>query len=374
MVTNSVWAEVDLKAIESNLYEIKKMIGPGVLIMAVVKANAYGHGSVKVSETALSCGVNYLGVARAGEGVHLRSAGIKAPILVMGYTYPEEAVMLIKHGLTATVSSADDARFLSELAVSENSTVKIHIKVDSGMGRLGFPLGKSTERELESIFSLPGLNVEGIYTHFATADERDKNYAIKQQEGFVNLLESLHRKGIRIPIKHAANSAALIDMGETCLDMVRAGIAMYGCYPSQEVRKDRLILKPAMELKTRVSMVKRVKAGFKVSYGVIYEAGNDTTLATLSVGYADGYNRLLSNNGEVLIQGKRAPIAGRICMDQCVVDIGDAGEAEVGDEVVLFGRQGDGFIPVEEVAARVGTINYEVLCAVSDRVPRVYLY
>ncbi len=374
MVANSVWAEVDLGAIGSNINEIRKMIGPDIMIMAVVKANAYGHGLLEVSRTAVSCGVNYLGVARIGEGVRLREAGIKTPILVMGYTYPGEAEMLIRYGLTATVTSVADAQNLSALAVSKKSTVRIHIKVDSGMGRLGFPPAELAEGKWESIFSLPGLYVEGIYTHFATADESDKAYAYKQYEGFTNLLRLLQDRGIKIPLRHAANSAALIDMDATYLDMVRAGIAMYGCYPSHEVGRDKLLLKPAMEFKTRVSMVKRVEAGFKVSYGVIYETKADTTLATLSVGYADGYSRLLTATGEVLVHGKRAPIAGRICMDQCVVDVGSTEGVRVGDEVVLFGRQGDDFITVEEVASKIGTINYEVLCAVSERVPRVYKY
>lgn len=372
MAANSVWAEVDLKAIESNLTEIKKTINPGTSIMAVVKANAYGHGLIEVSDTAVSCGTSCLGVARVGEGVRLREAGIHAPILVLGYTYPEEIWMLARYNLTATIFSLKDAQLLSQLALSEKKALTVHVKVDTGMGRLGFLPGKPAVQEMEAIFSLPGLQVEGIYTHFATADEHDKTYAYKQYESFLEFMNILAKKGIEFPVKHAANSAALIDLRETHLDMVRAGIAMYGCYPSGEVKRDHINLKPAMELKTRVSMVKKVPAGFKVSYGVIYETKRDTTLATLSIGYADGLSRLLSNCGEVLVHGQRAKISGRICMDQCVIDTGHIEDVEVGDEVVIFGCQGDECIPVEEIASKISTINYEVLCSVSDRVPRIY--
>ncbi len=380
-----VWAEVDLKAIAHNVHELRSITDSKARLMAVVKANAYGHGVLEVSRKVLGNGADVLGVARLNEGIELREAGFDVPVLIFGYTPPMLAKKLIEFDLTPTVWSYKTAEALAHVAVSYNKKIKVHLKVDTGMGRLGllpdccrpFPADKKLAinalREVESIASLPGLELEGIYTHFATADSSDKSYAKKQFEIFADLLNELRHAGLMIPVRHAANSAAIIDMPETHLDMVRAGISIYGLNPSDEVDKRRISLKPAMALKAMVVHLKKVTAGFKVSYGSTYETQEPTTIATVPVGYADGFNRLLSSRGHMRVCGHRAPIVGRVCMDQTMLDVGHIPDVNLEDEVVIFGNQGDASITVDEIASTLNTINYEIVSALTARVPKIYL-
>ncbi len=375
-----VWCEVDLKAIAHNIRELKRITNPSAEFMAVVKANAYGHGAYQVARVALENGATRLAVARVKEGVALRLAGIDAPILILGYTVLDDYRTLLDYDLTQTVYSLLMAEQLSSLAAQLGKKAKVHIKVDTGMGRLGvctYGTGPNYEKavnEITSIVSLSHLEVEGIYTHFATADSRDKTHAMQQWYSFNDLLTALAKNGLTFQYRHAANSAALIDLPETHLDLVRAGIAIYGIPPSHEVMAERVSLKPAMCVKARVAHVKRVPAGTGISYGITYVVPADTEVATIPAGYADGYNRLLSSRGQVLLRGQRVPVIGRVCMDQFMVDVGGVPGVEPGEEVVLMGRQDKEEVSAWEIAEKIGTIAYEVLCMVSARVPRYYIH
>jgi len=368
-----IWAEIDLDALSHNIREIRRVTDARAGIMAVVKANGYGHGAVEVSRVVLENGATRLAVARSAEGVELRMAGIGAPVLVMGYTPVKMIREIAEYKLEQVVYGADYALELNDQAGRMGVKIPVHIKIDTGMGRLGVVAGTgSAVKEVKKMAALPHLQTVGIFTHFASADSADKTYTKAQMESFLKLLESLRREGLEFSLKHCANSAAIIDLPETGLNLVRAGISQYGLYPSEEVDKGKLDLHPVMSLKTRVAQVKEVPPGFSVSYGCTYVTPKNTAIATLPVGYADGYSRLLSSKGEVLVKGRRAPIVGRICMDQCMIDVGHIPGVTSGDEVVLFGKQGPGILPVEEVARWIGTINYEVVCMVSSRVPRIY--
>ncbi len=385
MDSQLVWAEVDLKAIASNVRELRRITSPDARLMAVVKANAYGHGLIEVTRQVIHSGAEVLGVARASEGAQLRKAGFDAPVLVFSYTPPAMAKKLVEFDLTQTVCSHETASALSSAARSLGKKINVHIKVDTGMGRLGLlpdrlrlfnsdkDITKNAVREVESIARLSGLELEGIFTHFATAGSPDKSFAKNQFELFTDFLNQLRIAGIDIPVKHAANSAAIIEMPETHLDMVRAGISIYGLYPSNEIDKSRVTLKPAMELKTRVVHLKRVPAGFKISYGITYETKKPTTIATVSVGYADGFNRLFSSRGCMLVCGHRVPVVGRVCMDLTMLDVGNISGVELEEEAVIFGKQGNSSITVDEIASNLNTINYEVVSTITDRVPRLYL-
>jgi len=368
-----VWAEVDLKAIAQNMRQIRRIVMPGAEVMAMVKANAYGHGTAQVSRVVLENGAARLAVARVSEGEEIRRENIMAPVLILGYTPPGQFRDVLRLSLGQAVYNLDMARLLSEEAGRAGKRVSVHIKVDTGMGRLGILAEKDSCDKVLRIARLPHIEVEGIFTHFATADCRDKQYALAQFERFLFILEDLRKRGLEVPFRHCANSAAIMDLPQTHLNMVRPGIIIYGLYPSEEVQSFRLDLKPAMSLKARVAQVKKVPAGFKISYGSTYQTPAPTVIATLPVGYADGYTRLLSSKGKVLLHGQRAPVVGRICMDQCMVDAGHIPGVAIGDEVVFFGRQEKTFLSVEEVAREAGTINYEIICLVNSRVPRVYL-
>lgn len=373
MIDVPAWAEIDLKALANNIREVRRVTDQRAEVMAVVKANAYGHGAVEVSRTVLAGGATRLAVARSAEGAELRRAGIEAPILILGYT-PEGLIPEVaEYGLEQTVYSVEYARRVNDRAAALGVKIPVHIKIDTGMGRLGVVAGTgSGASSVKEIASLPHLEPVGIFTHFAAADSADKSYTLTQWEKFTGILEQLRREGLEFPLRHCANSAAVIDMPESALNMVRAGIILYGLYPSPEVNMQRVDLKPVMSFKTRVAHVKEVPAGFSVSYGCTYKTERRSVIATIPVGYADGYSRRLSSKGEVLIRGRRAPVVGRVCMDQCMVDVSDIPGIEYGDEVLLFGRQGDRLLPVEDVAGWIGTINYEVVCMVAARVPRLF--
>ncbi len=380
-----VWVEVDLNAIAGNVRELCRVVKPAARLMVAVKANAYGHGSVEVARTALAHGADWLGVARFEEAVELREAGIAAPILIFGYTPARWASELIRLHLTQSVYSLETARALSEQAVGTGDRLKVHLKVDTGMGRLGIltdehrpgPAGvapaNAAVREVTQMAALPGLHMEGIFTHFASADSADKSYTEKQVALFTGFLDRLHEAGMSFEIRHAANSGGIIDMPPTHLDMVRAGISLYGLYPSDEVRKSSIALAPALTWKARIVHLKQVPAGFHVSYGMTYCTAQPTTIATVPVGYGDGYSRMLSNRGVMLAGGRRAAIVGRVCMDLTMIDVGHIPALAVDDEVVIIGRQGEETLTADEIADLLGTINYEVVTAISTRVPRVYL-
>ena len=375
-----IWAEVDLNAIAHNVHELRRMTNPSVRLMVAVKANAYGHGIIEVARQVLRSGADALGVARIDEGVRIREAGIDAPILVFGYSPPSEAARLYEFDLIQTVYSYETARALADTASSLGIKNNVHLKVDTGMGRLGLlpdsrratPADSAVE-EVKSIAGLSGLKLEGIFTHFATADWSDKSYAKQQFQIFVKFLDQLHQSGVKFSVRHAANSGAIIDMPQTHLDMVRAGISIYGLYPSDEIDKSRIKLLPAMSLKAKIIHLKKVPAGFNVSYGITHETKKPTTIATIPIGYGDGFSRLMSSNGHMLVHGQKAPIIGRVCMDLTMIDVGHIPEVEIEDEAVVFGRQGNAFISADEIANLTGTINYEVVTRISNRVPRVYL-
>jgi alanine racemase len=365
------WAEVDLDAIAYNARGLKERAGPETELMAVVKANAYGHGAVPVAKTALENGASRLAVNRALEGVELRQAGLTAPILILGYSLPSEAETIVRWDLTPTVTTVEGALALSAMSVRQGKVTPIHVKVDTGMGRFGL-LPDEVVAFVRRVAELPGLKLEGLFTHFAVADLADKTYTRRQFGLYMQVVRQLEEAGFTIPLKHMANSAANLDRPEMHLDMVRCGIALYGLRPSAEV-EPAIPLKPAMALKSRVARVRTLPPGSSISYGCTYTTTRPTPVALVPVGYGDGYHRILSNKGSVLIGGKRAPIVGRVCMDQFVVDVTGIEGVRQDDEVVVFGCQGGEEISAEEVAALAGTINYEVVTSILLRVTRVYL-
>jgi len=366
------WAEIDLNNLAHNIGEVRRLTKKDSLVTAVVKADAYGHGAIEAGEIFLQNGADRLSTATLSEAIELRNGGIDAPILVMGYTPITQYPLAIEHDIILTIYDYESAKALSQKAIEANKKATIHIKIDSGMGRIGFLPKESSADEIVRISRLSNLNVEGMFTHFATADEADKGYTKIQYNRYMNMVNMLKSRGLDIPIKHVSNSAAIIDCSDYNLDMVRGGIMTYGHWPSEEVNQEGIILKPAMTLKTKVAHVKRVPRGTGISYGQIFTTKRESIIATLPIGYADGFTRMLVPDGEVFIKGKRVPVAGRICMDQCMIDVTEVEGVEVGDEVVIFGH-GEGHPTVEEIAKKLGTINYEILCMVGRRVPRVYV-
>jgi alanine racemase len=383
MGSHLTWAEIDLAAIAHNVRELRRISEPRARLMIAVKANAYGHGMVRVARTGLENGADQLGVARIEEGLELRRAGIQAPILIFGYTPACLAPVLADHDLTASVFSLQGAALL-DAAIPRGRRLAVHLKVDTGMGRMGLlpdrrrctaegvNPGPEAVKEILGIAALKNLRLEGLWTHFAVSDEADKRYTRQQFQLFEELIERLENKGLTVGMRHAANSGAIIDMPETHLDMVRAGISVYGLYPSHDVDMNKIHLRPALSLKARVVHVKQVPAGTRISYGGTWQSTRATTIATVPVGYGDGYSRSLSNRGRMLVHGRRAAIVGRVCMDLTMLDVGHIDDVRVEDEVVLIGRQGDDVISADEVAAQLNTINYEVVTALMARVPRIY--
>jgi alanine racemase len=360
------WAEIDLDAIAHNLEEIKRRVGPSVKIMAIVKADGYGHGAVQVAGVSSQAGVDYLGVATLEEAIELREAEFRLPILVLDTILPRCAKTVIDYDLTQTICTRELALKLSEWAKKSNKSVKVHIEVDTGMGRLGIPPERAVDF-IEELSELENLYAEGIFTQFALADQPDDGFNEAQIAKFRRVLRELQSRGIDIPLKHAANSAAILEFPQSFFNMVRPGLALYGLYPSSCVKRS-MCLKPAMSLRTKVAYLKKVPSGTPISYGRTYITKAETTIATLPVGYGDGYNRLLSDIGRVVIKGKLASVVGRVCMDQIMVDVGNIPEVKIGDEVILMGRA----ISVEEIAQKIQTIPYEVVCMISKRVPRIY--
>jgi len=379
-----VRACIDLAAIQSNIENLKQITNPNSEFMAVVKANAYGHGAVPVAEKALQSGADWLGVARFREAVELREAGIDAPILVFGYVHPARAEKAVELDLVVSVYDFEMARALSQKSVSLNKAVKVHLKVDTGMGRVGIIIGNMDQgfldtrnretciREIEKIHSLPGIDCTGIYTHFATADSKDRSHTDQQIKLFASLLKDLEKKGIKPGTCHAANSAGIIGFPDSHFDMVRAGISIYGLYPSSEVDPAKINLHPAMSLKSVITGIRKVPKGFFVSYGKTYETRKETKLASVPIGYADGFSRFFSSKGSMLVKGCRAHVAGRVCMDQTLIDVGHIPEIKTGDEVVIIGSQGRETMSADELANSINTINYEIVSALTSRVKRIY--
>ena len=366
-------AEIYLDNIAHNLSEVKRWVGKKVKIMGVVKANAYGHGACHVAKVLVENGVCYLGVATIEEALELRECGINIPILVFGYTPLTQAEELIVNNITQTVFDINYVEDLEKIALNVGKKAKVHVKIDTGMGRIGYTDLKVAEKEIEKMMEMEGVEVEGIFSHFATSDEKDKSYAEQQFDMFKKLLERLKEKRINIPLKHMANSGAIIDLKYTYLDMVRPGIVLYGSYPSEEVKRP-LDLRQTMGFKTKIVYIKEVPEGTSISYGKTFITKRKSKIATLPVGYADGFNRLLSNNYHVLVKGKYAAVVGRICMDQTMLDVTDIEGVEVGDDVIIFGNQEGEKITAEEIAKKLNTIPYEVYCGISSRVPRIYIY
>lgn len=368
-----VLAIIDLDAIAYNMTNIKSKVGKETGIIGIIKADAYGHGSVEISKVILENGADWLAVAVVDEGINLRKNSIAAPILLLGYTPELRLEDVVNNGFIQTVYTYETAKKLSDVAVRLGKTAVIHIKIDTGMGRIGYRVNEASADEIVKISELPNIEVNGMFTHFSTADEKDKNYTLNQYKKFVQMDALLRERGLEIPIKHASNSAAIMDFDNMMFNMVRPGIILYGAYPSEEVYKDNLSIKPAMSVKTHVSYVKEVNEGDYISYGRKYQAVGKRIIATIPVGYADGFIRAYSNGGKVLIKGEYAPIVGRICMDQFMVDVTDIKDVQINDEVVLIGKQGNKEITVDFIASILDTINYEVFCTLSKRVPRQYI-
>ncbi len=371
-IMRPVWAEINLDTIATNTKNIKKLIGDKELI-AIVKADCYGHGAVDVVPTLLESGASRLAVAMLTEAIELRENNINAPIVILGYTPLYLGEELINYDIEQTVYDLDYAKELSKIAISLNKKAKIHIAIDTGMGRIGFLPGDDTVKTINEVYNLEGLEVIGIYSHFSTSDEKDKTYANEQLFKFKKVMGDLKAIGIEIPLKHISNSGAIIDMPETYLNGVRPGIILYGYYPSNEVSKDNISVKPALTLKAKIAHVKELHKDMYISYGKTFKTNKKTIVATLPIGYGDGYPRALSENAKVIVNGKFASILGRICMDQCMIDVTDIENVKTGDEVIILGEEGDLKFNADDMAKALGTINYEILCRIKSRIPRVYI-
>lgn len=371
--TKRTWAEISLKAIEHNYRELRSKLPEGCRFMALVKANAYGHGAIPIASMLESIGCDYFAVSCIDEAEELRGAGIAAPILILGYTPPEYAERLAKENITQAVSGLEAAAAYSEALSGTGRTLRVHLKLETGMGRTGFDVKRGDAAEVIEALKLPSLDAEGVFTHFAVSDEPSRDeYTQKQLAAFRAAVERIEAgSGHSFKIRHCTNSGAMINYPQTYMDMVRPGVALYGLYPAKERGGVELI--PAMQLKSRVYAITEHPAGDSISYGCTFTAPRDMRLAVIPIGYADGLHRVLSNEVEFLIHGRRVKQVGRICMDMCMADVTDIPDVMVGDVVTVFGRDGDALLPVEEMAGKAGTINYEIICDVSPRVKRVYV-
>ena len=369
-----VKAVISLDAVEQNFREMRKNIAEDTKMIAVVKADAYGHGAAPIAH--LIEGYDYIwgfAAATAEEAVHLRENGVTKPILILGIVFEEYYPELVRDDIRLAVCEYEEAEKLSKEAVLQNKTVHIHIALDTGMTRIGYADIPESVEEIKKIAGLPNLEIEGMFTHFSRADEYDRSPAMVQLERYQKFSDLVEAAGVEIPLHHCSNSAGIIRVPEANLSIVRAGITIYGIYPSSEVERDIVKLTPVMELKSHVTYVKDVPEGAAISYGGTYVADKKRRVATIPVGYADGYPRQLSNKGWVLIHGKKAPILGRVCMDQFMVDVTEIGDVKKGDEVTLLGRDGDEFISIEEIGDLCGRFSYEFACDISPRVPRIYV-
>ncbi|MCQ2471990.1 MAG: alanine racemase [Clostridia bacterium] len=371
MLPSRVYAEIDLDAMESNMNQIINKVKPAK-VMAVIKADAYGHGALRTVQELSRMGVYAFSVATAEEALTLRREGVTEPILILGYVFEDSFDELIINNIDLTLFDMETALLLQKHAERLRRTVLSHIKVDTGMGRLGLqPTAESVEI-IKQIAELPNIKIDGMFTHFACADSKNKESVNKQIEIFTSFVNSVKGAGVNIPLVHCCNSAGIIEFPKPLFDMVRCGIIAYGLYPSEEVNKDSIKLTPVMSIKSRISFVKKVSKGFTVSYGSTFVADKDMEIATIPVGYADGYPRLLSNKGRVIINGRYANIIGRVCMDQFMVDV-TGFDAKRGDTVILMGTDGENTVSAEEIGDISGRFNYELICDINKRVPRVYI-
>ena len=366
-----VYADIDLDAIYENVKNAKALLKKDTKMMAIVKADGYGHGAVEVARQIDEL-VDAYGVAILEEGIELRKAGFTKPILILGYTPKPLYPAMIRYDIATAVFTMEMAKEISDTAVAIHKNANNNIKLYTGMSRIGFAITKESKEIIEQIAKLPGIEIKGCFSHFARMDEKDKTKANEQFAKFTKMVNALEKDGVDLGIRHISNSAGIMEAPEVQMDMVRNGICLYGLYPSEEVQKERLPLKPAMELKAYVSYVKTLEPGVEIGYGGTYTTTKKTRVATIPVGYADGYSRCLSGKGSVLIHGKKAPILGRVCMDQFMVDVTDIDNVCVGDRVTLFGKDGDSCITIEEISAMAHSFNYEFVCDIGKRIPRVY--
>lgn len=373
-----VWADVSLDDIKHNYSVIRSLVSKKTKIMAIVKADGYGHGAVQTSRVLSDMGADFFGVSNLDEARQLRHGGITAPILILGYTPYECAAELIEYGIMQTVYTYDAAKKFSDAAEWIGKKITVHLKIDTGMSRLGM-MYQDKKKDLSAldeavkIYSLPGLEFGGIFTHFAAADE-NSSFTKHQFDLFMYFCDRLKDKGIDVGLRHCCNSAGLINYPEMHLDIVRPGIILYGLPPDNKLSSiEKFGLRPAMELKTAISYIKQIRENTSVSYGRIYTAPKEVRIATLPIGYADGFSRIFSNGADVLINGKRASVVGRVCMDQCMVDVTGIPDADTSSTVTIFGHDGDQFISACKIAEYLGTIGYEVICQIGKRVPRVYI-
>lgn len=373
MAVNRVRADIDLDAVLYNMESMHKKLKPGTKIAAVVKADAYGHGAVEISRVLEN--LPYLwgyAVATSNEAMQLVEAGRKKPIIILGLSFPEQFEEIVENDLRPAVCTYETAQALSDIAAEKNKVCRIHIKVDTGMSRIGFQVTPESADTVARISKLPNIMIEGIFTHFARADESSKAPAYEQFKQFEKMTAMVEEKGVQIPLKHCSNSAGIVEIPECNMDMVRAGITLYGLWPSEEVDKTKISLKPVMSLRSRVAYVKELLPGRQISYGGTFTVKKKMTVATVPVGYGDGYARGLSNKGWVLIKGQKAPICGRVCMDQCMVDVTDIPGVKIGDTVTLLGKDADEEITMEQLGELSGRFNYEFACLITPRVPRIY--
>lgn len=371
-LSRPVWAEINLDNLAHNMRETRRIVKKDTKITAVIKADGYGHGAVCIGQTLLDNGANRFAVATLSEAIQLRASFSDIEIMVLGYTPESLARDIINNNIIQTVYNLEQAKEFSKIALELNKKLTVHIKIDSGMNRLGMQNNDNTIFEILEMSKLNGLFIEGIFTHFAMADELDKTYTIQQVEKFNKIVDTLKEKGLDIPIKHVSNSAAIIDLPQYNMDMVRAGIMLYGLYPSKDVNHNDVKLKEVMCLKAKVSQVKEIEAGCGVSYGLKHKCEKESKVATLPIGYADGFTRMLSGKANVMLANKKVPIIGNICMDQCLIDVTNL-DVSIGDEVVLFGGNNTNGISIDSVSELLNTINYEIVCMVDKRVPRVYI-
>lgn len=375
MSTTRVRAEIDLDAVRYNMESMYRNLKPGTKMAAVIKTNAYGHGAVEISRVLEE--LPYLwgyAVATVEEALELIGDGRKKPVLILGITFPDQSEEIVEAGIRPAICTYEAAERLSGIAVKKDRMVHIHLKIDTGMSRIGFQVTENSADLIAKIAQLPNLEIEGIFTHFARADEKSKEPVYEQLSLFLNMIKKIENRGISIPIRHCSNSAGIVEIPDANMDMVRAGITLYGLWPSQDVSREILSLKPVMSIKSHISYVKELEKGRSISYGGTYTTTESRRIATIPVGYGDGYSRGLSNKGYVLVHGQKAPICGRVCMDQFMVDVTEIPETMAGDEVTLLGTDGQAQITMEELGDLSGRFNYEFACLITERVPRVYVH
>lgn len=367
-----VWAEINLDYLAHNMQEIRK-IAQSKYVMAVVKADAYGHGAADAARVLLENGADRLAVAVLDEALELRHNGFTCPIMILGYIPKDQVEEVVENDLQTTVISYDYAEALSKESQKRGKVSKVHIKVDTGMTRIGYVPKDSSIEEIEKISKLPNIELEGVFSHFANADDGNKDYANEQVSKFNWFLDKFQDKNIKVNLRHVGNSATIIDLPEYHFDMVRPGIILYGYYPSEEIMKEKISLKPVMTLKAKIVFIKEVEKGTSIGYGRKFTCERKSIIATLPLGYADGYTRMLSGKANVIVNGEVAPVVGNICMDQCMIDVTDIDDVQVGDEVILIGESGDNKLNADYLGNQLGTISYEIVCMVGKRVPRVYI-